>query len=155
MTVAPPLEVSTQVKLVFPSHRSLVAETGARGRHVPSPRVGAEQSSGSTCSHWARIGRSWAACPGHDAGRQGEERCADVGIVTDRSHGFLLLSHHSGWERPLGGLFPASPTLEFSGEARCLGQTWKRMKMAPRWGILEGGEPARRDRGVLVPRARR
>src|SRR5258708_7423459 len=25
------------------------------------------------------------------------------------------------------------------------------MKMAPRWGILEGGEPARRDRGVLVP----
>ncbi len=36
-------------------------------------------------------------------------------------------------------------------EARCLGQTWKRMKMEPNWGILEGGEPARRDRGVLVP----
>src|SRR5258708_2465310 len=43
----------------------------------------------------------------------------------------------------------------FSGEARCLGQTWKRMKMEPNWGILEGGEPARRDRGVLVPRTRR
>jgi hypothetical protein len=25
------------------------------------------------------------------------------------------------------------------------------MKMEPGWGILEGVEPARRDRGVLVP----
>ena len=38
MTVAPPLEVSTQAKLVFPAHRSLAAERGARGMHVLYPR---------------------------------------------------------------------------------------------------------------------
>jgi transposase len=39
MTVAPPLEVSTQVKLVFPTHRSLAASaSGARGMHVLYPR---------------------------------------------------------------------------------------------------------------------
>ena len=38
MTVAPPLEVSTQAKLVFPAHRSLAAETGVRDLHVLYPR---------------------------------------------------------------------------------------------------------------------
>ena len=48
-------------------------------------------------------------------------------------------NHPAEWL--LFGLFP--------GEARCLSQTWKRMKMEPGWGILEGG-PAREDRGVVV-----
>jgi hypothetical protein len=34
-------------------------------------------------------------------------------------------------EQLLFGLFP--------GEARCLAQTWKRMKMELSWGILVGG----------------
>src|SRR6516164_5077324 len=38
MTVAPPLEVSTPVKLVFPAHRALAAERGARSMQVLYPR---------------------------------------------------------------------------------------------------------------------
>ncbi len=38
MTVAPPQEVSTQVKLVFPSHRSLATQTGARDSMSVSAR---------------------------------------------------------------------------------------------------------------------
>src|SRR5258708_2857221 len=99
MTVAPPQEVSTQVQLVFPFAPLAGYPDGSTRQPVCLRVVGAEQ-------------------PGHDAGCQGEERRAHAGSVTDRSRRFVPLSHHEDWELLPGGLFRASPPLEFSGEAR-------------------------------------
>ena len=133
MTVAPPQEVSTQVQLVFPFAPLAGYPDGSTRQPVCLRVVGAEQ-------------------PGHDAGCQGEERRAHAGGVTDRSRRFVPLSHLEGWELLPGGLFRASPPLEFSGEARCLAQTWKRMKMEPSWGIREGGASETRSWRFGAPR---
>src|SRR5258708_22498870 len=53
MTVAPPQEVSTQVKLVFPAHRSLAAQTWAEDACREKSRHGEEH-----CAHACCLTRS-------------------------------------------------------------------------------------------------